>query len=322
MADTLQDQLVKYLTDAHSIEEQALVQLKSAPKIAGDPEIARIFERHLEETRGHETMTRARLEGLGADTSTFKDLVMKVGGAGFLLFARVQPDTPGKLTAHAYSYEHLELAAYELLRRTAERAGDPETAQIARTIAEQEEAMGERLAGCFDRSVDASLRDAGRDDMMEQLRKYLADAHAIEAQAVKLLEKGPDLVSDPELGRLFEEHLVETRDQQELVDARLSALGGQPSMLKDLAMKAGALNWGGFFATHPDTPGKLVAFAFEHLEIASYEQLKRVAQEAGDNETAEAAERILVQERTAAEKLAGSFDRALDASLQALGVSA
>ena len=33
---------------------------------------------------------------------------MRVGGACFLLFARAQPDTPGKLVAHAYSYEHLE----------------------------------------------------------------------------------------------------------------------------------------------------------------------------------------------------------------------
>ena len=95
-------------------------------------------------------------------------------------------------------------------------------------------------------------------------------------------------------------------------------------MLKDLAMKAGALNWGGFFALHPDTPGKLVAFAFafEHLEIASYEQLRRVAEEAGDEETAAAAERILGQERAAADKLAASFDRAVDASLQAQGITA
>ena len=320
----IQEQLTKYLTDAHSIEEQALAQLEMAPGLAGDPELSGIFQEHLGETRGHESMTRNRLEARGADPSKIKDIVMKAGGAGFLLFAKVQPDTPGKLVAHSYSYEHLELAAYELLGRVAERAGDEETAELARTIRDQEQAMAERIADHFDRSVEASLRDVGREDMMEQLRKYLADAHAIEAQAIQLLEKGPELASDPELASLFDEHLVETRDQQELVDARLDALGGEPSMLKDLAMKAGAINWGSFFAAHPDTPGKLVAFAyaFEHLEIAGYEQLRRVAEQAGDGETVEMCARILEQERTAAEKLAGSFDRAVDASLRAQGITA
>ena len=60
---------------------------------------------------------------------------MQAGGFAFVLFARSQPDTPGKLTAHAFSYEHLELAGYELLRRVAERAGDAETAAVAARIA-------------------------------------------------------------------------------------------------------------------------------------------------------------------------------------------
>jgi ferritin-like metal-binding protein YciE len=322
--NTLREQLTKYLTDAHSIEEQALTQLEQAPKMAGDPEIARLLQEHLEETRGHESRTRARLEALDAEPSRLKDAVMKAGGTGFLLFAKSQPDTPGKLVAHTYSYEHLEVAAYELLGRVAERAGDSETADLAGSICDEERAMGKRLESCFDRAADAALADVGRDDMLEQLRKYLADAHAIEAQAVQLLEKGPDLVSDPELGRVFDEHLAETRGHQELVDARLDALGGEPSMLKDLALRAGALNWGGFFGAHPDTPGKLVAFAhaFEHLEIGGYEQLRHVAEKAGDEETAAVAGRILGEERAAAEKLAASFDRAVEASLEALGVTA
>ena len=42
MAETLAEQLTKYLTDAHSIEEQALAQLKTAPEIAGDNDLAAI----------------------------------------------------------------------------------------------------------------------------------------------------------------------------------------------------------------------------------------------------------------------------------------
>jgi ferritin-like metal-binding protein YciE len=324
MTRSLDDQLVKYLTDAHSIEEQALQQLRSAPDLADDPELAAAFREHITETEGHERLVRERLEAHDATPSRLQDLAMRAGGVGFLLFARFQPDTPGKLTAHAYSYEHLELAGYELLQRVAERAGDDATAGTAARIRDEERAMGDRLAGLFDRAVDASLREVGRDDLRDQLTRYLADAHAIEAQAIKLLEKGPDIAGDPTLARIMEDHLAETRDHQELVAARLAALGGSPSRLKDAALKLGALNWGAFFAAHPDTPGKLAAFAFafEHLEIAGYEELKRVAQRAEDEETVTIAERILVEEREAADRIAGAFDSTLTASLAAVGVGA
>src|SRR4051812_42923484 len=114
---SIDEQLTKYLTDAHSIEEQALVQMRIAPRIAGESSLASIFRDHLSETEEHERRTRARLEARGAAPSKVKDVVMKAGGVGFALFAKSQPDTPGKLTAHAYSYEHLELASYELLCR-------------------------------------------------------------------------------------------------------------------------------------------------------------------------------------------------------------
>jgi len=87
-------------------------------------------------------------------------------------------------------------------------------------------------------------------------------------------------------------------------------------------MRLGALNWGTFFQAHPDTPGKLAAFAyaFEHLEIGGYEQLLRVARRAGDGQTADTVEEILAQERAAAGKLAASFDVAVEAALEAQGV--
>jgi ferritin-like metal-binding protein YciE len=322
-ATVIRDQLVKHLTDAHSIEEQALQQLRTAPDAAGDPALAEILRGHLAETERHERLVRARLEAHGAEPSRLKDLAMRAGGVGFVLFARAQPDTPGKLAAHAFSYEHLELAAYELLLHVAERAGDDETAKTARTIRDEERAMGERLAGAFDTAVAASLAAVAPPDLSEQLLRYLADAHAIEAQAVQLLERGRDLGGDPQLERLYEEHLAETRDQQELVDERLTALGGEPSSLKDAAMRLGGLNWTLFFQAQPDTPGKLAAFAyaFEHLEIAAYEELKLVAERAGDPESVRVAEQILGQERAATEKLADAFDTAVEASLRAQGVA-
>jgi ferritin-like metal-binding protein YciE len=321
MADTIDEQLTKYLADAHSIEEQALQQLRGAPDAVSDPELAGIFREHLVETEEHERLVRSRLEEHDSDPSRLKDLLMRVGGAGFLLFAKAQPDTSGKLVAHAYSYEHLELAAYELLRRVAERAGDTATAETARKIRDQEERMAKRLEENFDRAAEASLREVGRDDLDEQLNKYLADAHAIEAQAMQLLEKGPQLSGDPDLARIYEQHLEETHEHERLVEQRLDARGGDTTGLKDAAMRAGALNWGMFFQLHPDTSGKLAAFAyaFEHLEIGGHEQLKRVAVRAGEQKTAEAVGGILDEERAAAEKLWDALPWAAEASLEAVG---
>ena len=323
MPATVDDQLTKYLTDVHSIEEQALSQLKTAPGIAGVEELSRIFEEHLTETGEHEQRIRGRLSARGAEPSKLKDLTARAGGVGMILFARSQPDTPGKLTAHAYSYEHMELAAHDLLALAADRADDSETADIARSIREQEAAMAARLAANFDRAADASLRKAKGEDFNEELVKYLADAHAIEAQAIQLLHRGSAIAGESELAKVFSDHLDETRSQQAAVKGRLEAHGSSPSKLKDAVMRVGALNWGAFFAAQPDTHAKLAgfAFAFEHLEIGGYAQLKRVADRAGDDETVRVVERILAEEHAAAAAIRGQFERALDASLEAQGLT-
>ena len=324
MPDTIEEQLVKHLTDVHSIEEQALQQMRVAPRLAGDPELARAFREHLAETEDQERRVRARLTARGADPSKIKDLVARAGGVGMVLFARSQPDTPGKLTAHAYSYEHMELAAYELLALVAERAGDRETVDLAHAIRDEEAAMAERLEANFDRAVEASLRDVAPDDLGEQLDKYLADAHAIEAQAIQLLSLAPKIAGESGLAEVMSRHLEETRAQQEAVRERLRLRGGRPSRFKDIALRGGGVNLGGFFGAQPDTPAKLAgfAFAFEHLEIGAYEQLRRVARRAGDEETVALAERILPEERAAAGAVREQFEPAVEASLRAQGVSA
>ena len=320
----LDEQLTKYLTDAHSIEEQALVQMRAAPKLAGDAQIAQAFSEHLHETTDHERLIRERLEARSARPAAIKDVAGAVTGKGFGAFAAAQPDTPGKLIVHAFSYEHMEEAAYDLLGKVAERAGDVETVAVARQIERQEHMMGDRLAGLFDRAVDASLRDRGPDDMGKQLDKYLADVHAIEGQSLALLDKGTKLAGSDELEAAYADHHRETEEHRRLVAARLEARGAAPSKLKDAALRLGALNWGAFFAAQPDTPAKLAAFAYavEHLEAGAYETLSRVAARAGDQQTVQMAEHILAQEHAAAARVRSLFDLALDAALDAQGVAA
>src|SRR3954470_11185822 len=124
--------LVEYLSDVHAMEVQALAQMRAAPDLAGDPELAQAFKDHCAETERHEALIRERLEAHDAKPSRLEDLLGALSGKGFVLFARAQPDTPGKLATHAFSYEHMELAAYDLLARVAEREGDAETVAVAR----------------------------------------------------------------------------------------------------------------------------------------------------------------------------------------------
>ena len=315
--------LVNYLADVYSIEQQALAQLVTAPKIAGHPTLESAFREHLIETEEQAELVRERLEAHGGSPNRVRDAVMKLGGKGFLLFARVQPDTPGKLTAHAYSYEALEWAAYEMLIRMAQRAGDLATVAAASAIRDQERAMLDRLAHGFDAAVDASLAAAGGGDLDHKLRAYLADAHALEAQSIQLLERSDDIAGDPELERIYREHVAASREHARRVEERLEALGGDSSALEDIALRAGGLNWGFFFQAQHDTPGKLAAFVYavEHLEIAGYELLARVARRAGDQETVRLAEVILADERAMAVRVARAFDRAFEASLAAQGVA-
>ena len=94
MPESLQEQLVMHLTDVHSIEEQALLQMHVAPRMARDPELARAFGQHIAETEEQERYVRGRLEAHGADPAKAKDLIARAGGVGMVLLARSQPDTP------------------------------------------------------------------------------------------------------------------------------------------------------------------------------------------------------------------------------------
>jgi ferritin-like metal-binding protein YciE len=311
MATSVEEQLVKYLADAHSVEVQALAQMRGAPGLAGDTRLAAAFREHLIETEGHERTIRARLEALGADPSRLKDAAGRGGGRGMLLFARSQPDTSGKLTAHAFSYEHMEVATYGLLNAAARIAGDPETADAAATIGAEEKRMADRLASLFDVAVEASLSEVTAADLDAHLDRYLKDAHALERQADQLLRIAPRLVDDGELAGILASHLLQTRGQLRRVGDRLRARDSRPSRPKDLALRAGALNIGAFFAAQPDTTVKLAgfAYAFENLEVAGYQLLRRVAERASDPETATMAAEISAEESATAELIAGSWEQ-------------
>ncbi len=156
-ADDIESELVSYLTDAHAIEAQALQLLGTGPKIAGVDELAEVFREHLGETEEHQRLVRERLRAHGAAPSRFQRAGMPVGALNLGAFFTAQPDTPLKLAGFAYAFEHLEIAGYELLRRVAERADDPETVAVAERISAEERRAAERITDTWDAAMDAAL---------------------------------------------------------------------------------------------------------------------------------------------------------------------
>jgi ferritin-like metal-binding protein YciE len=153
-------------------------------------------------------------------------------------------------------------------------------------------------------------------EIEQELVDALADAHAMEQQSLTTLRAAVKVAGDPQLEALYKGHIAETERHLELLEARLEAHDAGRSLLKDLGGRVSALALGTGVVAQKNTPAKLVAVAYgyENFEVASYELLRRVAQRAGDSETVEMCDRILVNERQAVEKLGASYDLALHAA--------
>jgi ferritin-like metal-binding protein YciE len=161
--DRLRRKLVDYVQNVHAMEQNVLLMLDSMILTTRDAETAGMLRQHKEETRLQERRLNERLKALrGLNlSSTGKDLsailAAQIKGVADLWRA----DKPLRNARDAFVTEHLEIAAYELLERLAERAGDPETAEVARTNRAEEEAMAQRIASNWDRFLDLTLEEEG-----------------------------------------------------------------------------------------------------------------------------------------------------------------
>ena len=164
---------------------------------------------------------------------------------------------------------------------------------------------------------------ADRSPFEEKLTDYIEDAHALE-QHVKvaldaLISSAPDV---PELQDPLNHHKQETEQHIRRLEERLAAYDKTPSRVKDAGMIFGAAGLGALSKVRKDNAGKAArdGYTAEHLEIASYELLERVAKRAGDEATAEVARLNRADEVAMANKLAESWDLALDVSLEQEGL--
>jgi ferritin-like metal-binding protein YciE len=161
MAQKLQEKLIDYIEDAHAMEQNVLQMLDSMIATTNDEQIVQEFEHHKMETERHLQLLRDRLTAHGRDASLRKETQTMMGALVKGVTDQVRGDKAGKNARDGFVTEHLEIAAYELLERLARRAGDEETAEVARQIRQDEEAMAQKIASNWDKFIDLTLAEEG-----------------------------------------------------------------------------------------------------------------------------------------------------------------
>ena len=162
--DALRGRLVEYVRNVHALEGNVVLMLDSIILTTRDEELKEMFRTHREESRRQQGKLRERLEalrGLGL-ASLRKDVSAIASAQAKGAFDVFRGDKPVRNARDAFVTEHLEIASYEILERLAERAGDAETARVARENRAEEQAMAERIAENWDRFVDLALVEGGR----------------------------------------------------------------------------------------------------------------------------------------------------------------
>lgn len=145
-----------------------------------------------------------------------------------------------------------------------------------------------------------ALHRAAQSRMRQQMISWLGDAHAMDMQAIQILENQARRIENyPDLRNRILEHLEETRGQIERLERCIERYEGAPSSLKDAAaaMFGNLQALGGALIGDEVVKGSIVSYTFEHLEIACYRSLIGAAEELGDAETARICTGILKRRR-------------------------
>ncbi len=160
--------------------------------------------------------------------------------------------------------------------------------------------------------------------IQEQLVKHLDEAHAMEQNVLRMLDGMIATTDDPDILQELEHHKVETEGHAFKVKQRLEAHGGSPSLVKQAGGILGALAKMPLDIVRGEKAGRNArdGFAAEHMEIASYELLSRIAERAGDQETAALCREIIEEEKAMADTIKANWDTFVELSLKEEGVRA
>lgn len=158
---------------------------------------------------------------------------------------------------------------------------------------------------------------ASAEELRGQLVQHVDEAYAMEQNVSRMLDGMIATTDDPDIKRELIVHKRETEQHARRMEARLEALGSSPSTVRELGGIAGALMKTVVDKVRSEKPGRNArdAYATEAMEIASYQLLERIAREAGDEETAEAARLNRLEEENMARTIEANWQRFAELSI-------
>ena len=160
-AQQLEDQLVKHIDEALAMEQNVLRMLDGMVQTTEDEELKSELRQHKLETEQHAERLEKRLAAHDASPSTVREAVGLMNALMKGVVDMVRQEKAGRNARDGYATEHLEIASYQLLERVALRAGDEETAEVARQNRADEEAMAKKIESNWDKFAQLSLKEAG-----------------------------------------------------------------------------------------------------------------------------------------------------------------
>jgi ferritin-like metal-binding protein YciE len=153
--------LIKHIDEGVAMERNVLRMLDSMMRTTADAGISRALEQHKQTTRKHIERLEQRLKMHGSSPSRTRQAGGIVGARLKGIVDVARRDKAGRNARDGFATEQLEVASYELLERVARKAGDEETADVARQNRAEDQAMAKRLADNWDKFVELSLEGNG-----------------------------------------------------------------------------------------------------------------------------------------------------------------
>jgi ferritin-like metal-binding protein YciE len=235
-------QLIKHIDEGVAMEQNVLRMLDSMIRTTEDPEISRALEQHKQTTRRHIERLEQRLKMHGSSPSRTRQAGGIVGARLKSVVDVARRDKAGRNARDGFVTEQLEIASYELLERIARKAGDDETAQVARQNRTEDQAMAKRLADNWDKFAELSLQGNGGGDGGSGLRRRVTGAATRARQNPFVLGAGAigaglllgrRMQGGSERGQQPRREALEPLTKQELQErARSAGLPVQRSMTK------------------------------------------------------------------------------------------